>query len=77
MSKPDCYKCEFRQNIPNDTHSKCTHVITRYSSMNTAYHALQITADQHGIDNHWFVWPFNYDPVWLKTCNGFEPLISE
>lgn len=32
---------------------------------------LNITARQHGIDKGWFIWPFNFDPVWLETCDGF------
>lgn len=33
---------------------------------------LNVTAKQHGIDNGWFIWPWNFDPVWLLTCNGFQ-----
>jgi hypothetical protein len=21
----------------------------------------------------WFFWPYNFDPRWLKSCDGFEP----
>jgi hypothetical protein len=34
--------------------------------------ALGVTGDSHGIRNGWFNWPMNYDPVWLRTCEGFE-----
>lgn len=34
--------------------------------------SLGIKADPHGISNGWFCWPYNFDPVWLKNCNGFE-----
>jgi len=33
---------------------------------------LDITAEQHGIVSGWFNWPWNFDPVWLTTCTGFE-----
>lgn len=33
---------------------------------------LGIEADPHGIKKGWFNWPWNFDPVWLKNCNGFE-----
>jgi len=33
---------------------------------------LSVTANSHGIKNGWFVWPWNFDPVWLLTCDGFE-----
>ena len=25
-----------------------------------------------GIARGWFNWPFNFDPVWLLECDGFE-----
>lgn len=34
--------------------------------------ALGITAHTHGVRSGWFMWPANFDPVWLLTCNGFE-----
>jgi hypothetical protein len=34
--------------------------------------AIKVEAEPHGIQNGWFVWPFNFDPLWLKSCNGFE-----
>lgn len=34
--------------------------------------ALGIDANMHGVENGWFNWPYNFDPVWLNTCTGFE-----
>jgi len=34
--------------------------------------ALKIEANYHGIKNGWFNWPYNFDPVWLAHCEGFE-----
>jgi hypothetical protein len=31
-----------------------------------------VTGDAHGIKKGWFFWPYNFDPLWLKTCDGFE-----
>ena len=33
---------------------------------------LNIQASEHGIRKGWFNWPYNYDPVWLLNCDGFE-----
>ena len=33
---------------------------------------LNVTGDPHGIKKGWFQWPFNFDPTWLLTCDGFE-----
>jgi len=34
---------------------------------------LNIKGDPHGISHGWFNWPFNFDPVWLVNCDGYEP----
>ena len=33
---------------------------------------LEIRASAHGIRQGWFNWPWDFDPVWLENCNGFE-----
>lgn len=33
---------------------------------------LGIRANPHGIAHGWFQWPYNFDPVWLEACEGFE-----
>ena len=33
---------------------------------------LGIAGSPHGIRNGWFNWPWNFDPVWLLECGGFE-----
>lgn len=32
---------------------------------------LNIKAVDLGIRNGWFVWPVDFDPVWLEHCSGF------
>jgi hypothetical protein len=34
---------------------------------------LHIEAAVHGINHGWFIWPVNFDPVWLGRCDGFTP----
>jgi hypothetical protein len=34
---------------------------------------LAIKGNDHGIRSGWFMWPVNFDPVWLENCNGFSP----
>lgn len=58
--KPDCYKCIHRRNVPGDRHSSCMNI-----------HA-DVDAELHGIKKGWFIWPFNFDPIWLINCNGFK-----
>lgn len=38
-----------------------------------AARAMNISANYYGIRNGWFVWPVNFDPTWLETCDGFTP----
>lgn len=64
--KPDCYKCKYRGNIPGDAHKCCNHPGEKASTLN-------IKGNPHGIKNGWFNWPYNFDPVWLEECDGFEP----
>ncbi len=33
---------------------------------------IKVTGNEHGVKNGWFCWPFNFDPTWLETCDGFE-----
>jgi hypothetical protein len=54
-----CYTCKHRRNIPGDCHSACAKVAN-------------VSADQHGYNSGWFIYPWNFDPIWLKTCDGFE-----
>lgn len=62
MARPNCYQCENRRSLPGDAHSAC------------ASRVAQVVGNQHGINNGWFYWPFNFDPVWLEACTDFTPI---
>lgn len=55
-----CYECKFRGEVPGDAHSSCTN------------RNAKVVGDSHGIASGWFFHPFNFDPVWLEECDGFE-----
>jgi hypothetical protein len=55
-----CYDCVHRRDIPGDCHSSCANRVAK------------VTGSAHGIRNGWFCWPFNFDPTWLESCDGFE-----
>ncbi len=61
MAKPNCYLCVYRHEIPGDCHSSCSNMTAKVSAV------------EHGVKKGWFFWPFNFDPVWLVTCDGFIP----
>ena len=57
--KPNCYECIHQRTLPGDAHSQC------------ANRKAEVRGNPHGIKNGWFMWPYNFDPVWLESCNGF------
>ncbi len=58
--KPNCYECTNRGTLDWSAHSCCSATDAT------------VSADSHGIKNGWFLWPINFDPVWLLTCNKFN-----
>jgi hypothetical protein len=59
-NKPDCMKCVFKMRVPGDCHIQCTNEIAK------------VTANPAGVRMGWFCYPFNFDPTWLVTCDGFK-----
>lgn len=43
----------------------------------TAAAALRITAHEVGVARGWFLWPVDFDPVWLIHCDGFTPTTTQ
>lgn len=33
---------------------------------------LNIRAASLGVRRGWFLWPLNFDPVWLENCEGYQ-----
>ena len=31
-----------------------------------------VTANPIGVRGGWFTWPYDFDPGWLESCDGFE-----
>lgn len=60
MAKPNCYNCVHRRQLAWSSHSKCNNVEAK------------VKGHWHGIERGWFLWPVNFDPVWLLACNGFS-----
>lgn len=58
--RPDCYKCVHKMNVPGSCHSRCNNI------------EANVTGHPHGIKSGWFIWPFNFDPTWLQSCDGFS-----
>ena len=76
MEAPNCYKCKHRGSVPGDAHSCCNYPGTKTGMFDIFSNGDMITklgirGDDHGIRNGWFMWPVNFDPSWLISCNGF------
>ena len=90
-TKPNCYKCKWRGDLPGDAHSCCQHPalggvaddplgsilgilasVGRTPPIQAGIDKLGIKANYHGIKQGWFNFPWNFDPIWLEKCSGFE-----
>lgn len=60
MKSSKCYDCVHRLEVPGSCHSRCNN------------HLAKVEGNKHGIRSGWFMWPLNFDPVWLISCNGFS-----
>lgn len=56
---------------PSDPFTGLASLLT--GQMMKAVLTLRIKGDEHGISNGWFMWPVNFDPVWLEHCDGYTP----
>ena len=84
--KPDCYTCKHRGSVPGDEHSCCRHPLLKEldsnpfgalidaldGKANEAAQELKIQGHPTGIKKGWFMWPANFDPTWLISCDGYE-----
>jgi hypothetical protein len=58
--KSNCYDCVHKLDVPGDAHSRCNNVNAK------------VDGHPQGIRNGWFMWPINFDPIWLISCDGFS-----
>jgi hypothetical protein len=84
---PDCYICRHRGTIPGNCHSRCMHPAAgtgfdpigevfallgkRIGPLPIPDTALHVEGHPRGRQSGWFNWPFNFDPTWLISCDGF------
>ena len=78
-NKPSCYNCEYRGTVPGDCHSCCLYpgldvgMFDFFSDKNVDIaKKLNVKGNAHGIKSGWFMWPVNFDPIWLENCDGFK-----
>lgn len=85
---PNCYDCKHRGMVPGSAHSQCGHpdapttegsgmlgmlsLFGKIGPLPIPQTKLNVLGNAHGRRSGWFNWPFNFDPVWLERCEGFE-----
>lgn len=65
-----CYDCKYTGNVPGSAHNTCNHPKADFIGTLMGKNPLGITAKSHGVEMGWFMWPINFDPVWLINCDG-------
>ena len=80
----DCWKCKWCREIPGSAHVMCVHPKTgineddpmvKLISLMGGFKAtteLRVKINPHGLRNGWANLPFNFDPIWVEECEGFE-----
>jgi hypothetical protein len=86
MTTENCYQCIHRRNVPGDAHSRCAHpsvdsgggdmmsgIMAMVEAMvgnKKVANPLNVRAHEHGVRMGWFMYPFNFDPAWMISCDG-------
>ena len=66
--KKNCYNCAYKNIIPGSAHFKC--VFNWKKSNKTSP-----KANEHGIKKGWYIFPFNFDPVWQEEpCQAYSKI---
>jgi hypothetical protein len=65
--RKQCYNCNWRRDLPGDAHSLC---VIGMADLVNGSKLVKVVGTPHGIEKGWFMWPFNFDPVWLESCNA-------
>jgi hypothetical protein len=64
--KKNCYSCSYRASVPGSCHSKCTFDFGKADIPTPV-------GNPHGIRSGWYMFPLNYDPVWMtEQCKAWS-----
>lgn len=57
-----CFDCAHVREVPGSCHIAC------------AKPDPLVTGNPHGIKEGWFMYPINFDPIWMaRECKNYEP----
>lgn len=60
-----CYNCKHLGEIKNSTYIYCKN------------RKAKVEGHPSGIIRGWFDWPYEFHPVWLIKCDGFERKVGD
>lgn len=64
--KKSCHGCAFKMNNPSSAHIQCRFDWAQLGGE-------MPKGKDYGIQNGWYNFPWNYDPVWMDTeCKNFK-----
>jgi len=66
-----CYKCKWSRRVPGSSHHQCCILGLHYVER-TEGRGFVAPTSMHPVEKGWFLWPFNFDPVWLEFCVEWE-----
>lgn len=81
---PNCYDCAFRRDVPGSAHSRCAVLaeMPKGHELNAMLvfmgngrygdGVVSVEGHPHGIRSGWCMWPNDFDPVWIRSCNSFK-----
>ena len=63
--KAKCFECAYKGAKPGDAHTRCKYDWSKSKFM-------MPRGNPHGIRHGWYMFPLNYDPVWMQEeCQAF------
>ena len=72
MSTPNCYTCKHRGQVPGSCHSTCQEGLKQcLSGLPKERVTIRVSLNAHGYQNGWANWPFDFDPIWIDSCNSY------
>ncbi len=68
--KSNCWNCAYGGNIPGDAHIRCKFDFVKAKKD-------MPRGNPHGIWSGWYMFPMNYDPVWMaEQCVAFSETVD-
>lgn len=54
-----CTGCIYKSKVPGSAHSQCSK------------HSAFVNLNNHGVQSGWAFWPYDFDPVWVDSCDSY------